>query len=82
MPTVNLHLIMQSGLHKISSICSNEGKCVHLLFLQLDPWPAYIQERIDLFDRLKAQYDEKLAGKETMVYMEQKQIKCEFLQIK
>ncbi|XP_072038749.1 threonine--tRNA ligase 1, cytoplasmic-like isoform X2 [Amphiura filiformis] len=31
--------------------------------LELDPLPEYIQTRIDLFDRLKAEYDEQLAAK-------------------
>ena len=29
---------------------------------QLEPWPAYIQERIDLFDKLKLEADAELAG--------------------
>ncbi|XP_038077791.1 threonine--tRNA ligase 1, cytoplasmic-like isoform X2 [Patiria miniata] len=32
--------------------------------VELDPWPAYIQERVDLFDKLKAEADAELAAKE------------------
>ncbi|XP_071794269.1 threonine--tRNA ligase 1, cytoplasmic-like [Asterias amurensis] len=32
--------------------------------VELDPWPAYIQERLDLFDKLKAEADIELAAKE------------------
>ncbi|XP_011298382.1 threonine--tRNA ligase, cytoplasmic isoform X2 [Fopius arisanus] len=30
---------------------------------ELKPWPAYIQERLDLWDKLKADYDAEVAGK-------------------
>lgn len=30
---------------------------------ELKPWPAYIQERLTLWDKLKAQYTEELAAK-------------------
>ena len=33
--------------------------------MQLDPPPAYIQSRIEMFDRLKAKYDAMLAAKES-----------------
>ncbi|XP_065836826.1 threonine--tRNA ligase 1, cytoplasmic-like [Oscarella lobularis] len=32
---------------------------------ELDPWPEYIQTRIDLFDRLHAEYKASLAAKES-----------------
>ncbi|XP_071503272.1 threonine--tRNA ligase 1, cytoplasmic-like isoform X2 [Diadema antillarum] len=32
---------------------------------EMNPWPAYIQERIDLFDQLKAASDAALAAKES-----------------
>ncbi len=32
--------------------------------VELEPWPAYIQERLDLFDKLKAEADAELAAKE------------------
>lgn len=32
---------------------------------ELNPWPAYIQERLDLWDKLKAEYEAELAAKET-----------------
>lgn len=32
--------------------------------IEMNPWPAYIQERIDLFDKLKVEADAKLAAKE------------------
>ena len=31
--------------------------------LQLDPPPDYLQTRIDIFDRLKRDYDSLIAGK-------------------
>lgn len=34
----------------------------HTHTLQLDPPPSYIQSRIELFDRLKAEYDAMIAG--------------------
>lgn len=30
---------------------------------ELNPWPSFIQERQALWDKLKAKYDEELAGK-------------------
>lgn len=30
--------------------------------LELDPKPEYLQHRIEIFDRLKKEYDEKVAG--------------------
>ncbi|KRT80944.1 hypothetical protein AMK59_5632, partial [Oryctes borbonicus] len=30
---------------------------------ELNPWPAYIQERLTLWDKLKAQYDAEIASK-------------------
>lgn len=30
--------------------------------MQLDPPPSYIQSRIELFDKLKAEYDAMVAG--------------------
>lgn len=30
---------------------------------ELNPWPSYIQERLVLWDKLKAKYDEELAKK-------------------
>jgi len=30
---------------------------------ELSPWPAYIQERLDLWDKLKKESDEQLAAK-------------------
>ncbi|XP_033214455.1 threonine--tRNA ligase 1, cytoplasmic isoform X2 [Belonocnema kinseyi] len=32
---------------------------------ELKPWPSYIQERIDLYDKLKAEYEAELASKQT-----------------
>lgn len=44
--------------------CSLIYLFIHVLFFifQLNPWPAYIQTRIDLFDKLKIESDAKLAG--------------------
>lgn len=33
---------------------------------ELNPWPEYIQRRLDLWDKYKAQYDEELASKPEM----------------
>lgn len=33
------------------------------IFFQLNPWPEFIQKRIEIFDTLKAQYDAEVAGK-------------------
>lgn len=30
---------------------------------ELNPWPEYIQKRLDLWDKYKAQYEEQLASK-------------------
>lgn len=30
---------------------------------ELNPWPEYIQRRLDLWDKFKAQYDEEMASK-------------------
>ena len=32
--------------------------------MQLDPPPGYIQSRIEMFDKLKAEYDAMIAAKE------------------
>lgn len=32
------------------------------ILMQLDPPPSYIQSRIELFDKLKAEYDAMVAG--------------------
>ena len=29
---------------------------------ELNPWPEYIQRRLDLWDKFKAQYDEEMAS--------------------
>ena len=34
------------------------------LYIQLNPPPAYIQSRIEMFDRLKAEYDAMIAAKD------------------
>ena len=39
--------------------------CTFFTCMQLDPPPAYIQSRIEMFDRLKAEYDAMLAAKES-----------------
>lgn len=36
---------------------------LNLDFFQLNPWPEFIQKRIEIFDTLKAQYDAEVAGK-------------------
>lgn len=30
---------------------------------ELKPWPSYIQDRLDLWDKLKVKYEEELASK-------------------
>ncbi|XP_022109514.1 threonine--tRNA ligase, cytoplasmic-like isoform X3 [Acanthaster planci] len=60
---VHCRLVMEA---KMSSKGDKKGKepAPGAFPVELDPWPAYIQERIDLFDKLKAEADTALAAKE------------------
>ena len=46
-----------------------------VLSLQLDPPPAFLAERIKLFDKLKAEADAELQGTVLYIYLSSKDLK-------